>query len=203
MLVKYERHRFFNADRGGIYTECKMFSWVIVANINVRLLLFSAKMHIKCTGILVRLSRLHRCRYDIISISHKELEPAVCRDTFSTEKKVAIIDKAPWHEGARDRDFWESPESVVYIYRLPGTMRTNGGGGTARTVSLGLVVCGGILHLCAFVSVSVYHELRIRHLEVRVYPLLDRFMCTFLSMMLYVYVNVYMFPIFHRSVNTV
>ncbi|XP_065939664.1 uncharacterized protein [Magallana gigas] len=44
-------------------------------------------------------------------------------------------------------------------------MRTNGGGGTARTVSLGLVVCGGILHLCAFVSVSVYHELRIRHLE--------------------------------------
>lgn len=46
-------------------------------------------------------------------------------------------------------------------------MRTNGGGGTARTVSLGLVVCGGILHLCAFVSVSVYHELRIRHLEVR------------------------------------
>lgn len=44
-------------------------------------------------------------------------------------------------------------------------MRTNGGGGTAQTVSLGLVVCGGILHLCAFVSVSVYHELRIRHLE--------------------------------------
>lgn len=57
------------------------------------------------------------------------------------------------------------------IYRMSGTMRTNGGGGTGQTVSLGLLVCGGILHLCAFVSVSVYHELRIRQLEVRVYSL--------------------------------
>lgn len=186
--MKYERQRFFNADRRGIYTlNVKYYRLFVLMGHCCRykctFVTFFCKMHNKCTGILVRLSRRQRCMFDIISISHKQLEPAVCRDTFSTEKKVAIIDKAPWHEGARDRDFWESRESVVYIYRLPGTMRTNGGGGTARTVSLGLVVCGGILHLCAFVSVSVYHELRIRHLEVRVYCLLDRFMCTFLSMM--------------------
>lgn len=183
MLVKYECYWFFNVERGGIYIECKMFLWVIVVNINVCLLFFFVKMYIKCIGILVCLSCFYCCRYDIISILYKELEFVVCRDIFFIEKKVVIIDKVFWYEGVRDWDFWESCELVVYIYCLLGIMWINGGGGMVWIVFLGLVVCGGIFYLCVFVSVFVYYELWICYLEVRVYCLLDRFMCIFLLMM--------------------
>nr|XP_022312096.1 hemicentin-1-like [Crassostrea virginica] len=45
-------------------------------------------------------------------------------------------------------------------------MRTgNSGRGGGQALTLGVLLCGGFLHLCAFVCMSVYHELRLRHLE--------------------------------------
>lgn len=46
-------------------------------------------------------------------------------------------------------------------------MRTGSSGrGGGQALTLGVLLCGGFLHLCAFVCMSVYHELRLRQLEV-------------------------------------